>query len=80
MEEGTEVQLYIYDLSMGLAQQLSQLVLGKFFVIFKNIFFSTKWNVLNIYFFAVRFDLRQKRKWIVLLQENTLKEYGIHLL
>lgn len=28
-EDGTEVKLYIYDLSLGLAQQLSSLFLGK---------------------------------------------------
>ena len=28
-EEGTKVQVYIYDLSMGLAAQLSPLFLGK---------------------------------------------------
>lgn len=30
MENGTEVKLYIYDLTKGLAQQLSQVMLGKY--------------------------------------------------
>lgn len=29
-DEGHKVELYIYDLSFGLSQQLSEIILGKF--------------------------------------------------
>lgn len=51
--QGNEVQLYIYDLSLGLAQQLSELILGKLDSKSSITFFHNLSYILRYHFNAI---------------------------